>query len=202
LEESFMSRNSAVSNVSRRRFLVASTVAATSSFVVGKDSNLGQPVPTPPSPPVHYLVTIDVTTDPISYTAENKDTLTGVPMPNNSLTVNKGDEVKWQAKTAGPNAKHRGHIRFTTTTPFAVKEFRWSENGFGGGYTKNAGTHYYCVGVFDKLKQEVYADDPKIIVGGTFDAKAEVEEAESEVREVKEKIESIENLLKKAIEKL
>jgi hypothetical protein len=198
-----MSTNSDASNVSRRRFLaVAGSVAATSSFVLGKDSNSGQPNPTPRPPPVHYLVTIDVTSDPISYTAENTDTSTSVSMPNNSLTVNNGDEVKWQAKTAGPNAKHRADIRFTTTTPFAVREFKWSENGFGGGVTQNVGTHYYCVGVFDKVKQEVYADDPKIIVGGTLDAKKEVVEAESELKEVKEKIESVESLLRKAIEKL
>jgi hypothetical protein len=195
-----MSNNSDAQTVSRRRFIaVAGSVAATSSFVVGKESNFAQPVPQPTAP-VHYLVTIDVTNDPISYTAENKDTSTGVPMPNNSLTVNKGDEVKWQAKTAGPNAKHRAHVRFTTTTPFSVQEFKWSENGFGGGYTQNVGAHYYCVGIFDKVRQEVYADDPKIIVGG--DAKADVEKAESELREVREKIGSIENILKNASEKL
>jgi hypothetical protein len=196
------SRSLNVANVSRRRFLaVAGSVAATSSFVVGERSNSGAD-PTPLPPLVHYLVTIDVTSDPISYTAENTDTSTSVSMPNNSLRVNNGDEVKWQAKTAGPNAKHRADIRFTTTTPFAVKEFKWSENGFGGGITQNAGTHYYCVGVFDKVKQEVYADDPKIIVGGTSDARAKVVEAETELREVKEKIGSIENLLRKAVETL
>jgi len=56
--------------------------------------------------------------------------------------------------------------------------------------------------IFDKVKQEAYADDPKIIVGGTFNAKEEVEEAETELREVKEKIESIENMLKEAAKKL
>ena len=197
-----MSYNFDVSNVSRRRFLaVAGSVAAASSLAVGSDVEAGQPLPVPVTA-VRYLVTIDVTNDPILYTAQNKDTMTAVPMPNNCLTVNKGDEVKWQAKTAGPNAKHRAHIHFTTTTAFAVQDFKWSEGGFGGGTTQNSGTHYYCVGVFDKVKQEVYADDPKIIVGGTFDAKAEIVEAESELREVKEKIGSIENLLRTAVEKL
>ena len=196
-----MSKNSDVLSVSRRKFLaVAGTVAASSSLAIGKDAQSAQ-ASAAPIAPVHYLVTIDVTTDPISYSAQNKDINVNVPMPNNSLTVYLGDEVKWKANT-GLNPKHRAKIRFTTTTPFAINEFKWSENGFGGGVTQNAGAHYYCVAVFDKVKQEVYADDPKIIVGGSVAAKADVVEAESELREVKEKIGSIENLLKKAEEKL
>ena len=123
-------------------------------------------------------------------------------MPNNFLTVNQGNEVKWQARTTPPNPKHRAKVRFTTTTPFTVQEFKWSENQSAGAKTQSTGSFYYCVAVFDKATQEVYADDPKIIVGGTYDAKTEVVEAESELREVKEKIGSIENLLRKAVEKL
>jgi hypothetical protein len=194
-----MSNNFDVSNVSRRRFLaVAGSVAAASTLAAGSDVESAAV----PATPVHYLVTIDVTKNPILYTAQNSDTMTTVPMPNNCLTVNNGDEIKWQAQTTGSTPKHRAHIHFTTTTPFAVQDFRWSEGGYGGGTTKNTGTHYYCVGVFDKVKQEVYADDPKIIVGGTLDAKAEIVAAESELREVKEKIGSVENLLRKAVETL
>jgi hypothetical protein len=197
-----MSKTFDASNVSRRKFLaVASTVAAASSLAVGKDSQSAQ-ASAATVLPVHYLVTIDVTTGSVSYSALNKDTQQDVPMPNNSLTVNAGDEVKWQANTTGPKPRHRAGIRFTTTTPFAVKEFKWSENKSDGGNTQNAGTHPYCVGVFDKVKQEVYFDDPKIIVGGGVTVKAEIVEAKSELNEVKEKIESIEMLLSKAIEQL
>jgi hypothetical protein len=193
-----MSRNNDLSTISRRRFLaVAGTVAATSSLAVA-DSSLPQPVP--PPPPAHYRVTIQVRNDQICYTAKNMDTNQAVPMPNNDLTVHKGDEVKWEADTPGPNAKHRGHVSFKTT-PFARYDFRWSENGYDGGNTQSAGTYYYSVAIFDYVKQEVYADDPKIIVGGSLDAMEEFKEAESELREVREKIGSIEGILKDAIEK-
>src|ERR1700722_1551405 len=173
----FMSSNSDVSNVSRRHFLaVAGTMAAASSFAVGKHAESSQ-TSSALVQPVHYLVTIDVTSGSIKYSAQNKDDPTQVvSMPNNCLTVNKGDEVKWQAKTTGPHAKHRATIRFTTTSPFSLPEFRWSENQFGGGDTRTVGDFYYCVGVFDKKMHVIYADDPRIIVGGAFDAEARVEE--------------------------
>jgi hypothetical protein len=202
VKENFMSTQPDVSNVSRRQFLsVAGSVAAASSLAMGKHSESPQ-TPSALVQPVHYLVTIDVTSGSISYSAQNKDTSQAVSMPNNCLTVNKGDEVKWQAKTASPHPQYRASIRFTTTSPFSVPEFKWSENQFGGGNTLTAGTYYYCVGVFDKVKHEIYADDPKIIVGGTFDARAKVEEAERELGEVKEKIGSIESILLKAIDEL
>ncbi len=198
-----MSKNSDASNVSRRKFLaVAGTVAAANSLAVGKD--VGSAQTTTQSTPVslvHYLVTITVANNSISYYALNKDTGQAVSMPNNSLTVNPGDEVKWKAITPGPN-RHRASVRFTTTTPFTVKEFKWSENQTGGGNTQGGpASHYYLVAVFDKDTQEVYSDDPKIIVGGAF-VKAEIIEAESELQAVKEKIESIDALLNKAIEQL
>jgi len=195
-----MSRNSDASNVSRRHFLaVAGSVAAATSLAVGKDAGSSQT--SPALVPVHYVVIIHVTSGSISYSAQNTDTAQDVPMPNNCLTVNKGDEVKWKADT-GPRGKYRATVRFTTTSPFSVSEFKWSENHHEGGNTLTAGTYYYCVGVFDKVKGEIYADDPKIIVGGTFDAKAEVEEAQRELKEVKEKIGSIEGVLSQAIDKL
>jgi hypothetical protein len=51
------------------------------------------------------------------------------------------------------------------------------------------------------LREPIYSDDPKIIVGGAS-VKAEIIEAESELQAVKEKIESIDALLNKAIEQL
>ena len=198
-----MSKNSDASNVSRRKFLaVASTVAAANSLAVGKDVGLAQTTTqSTPVRPVHYLVTITVADNSISYSAINKDTGNPVTMLNNSLTVMPGDEVKWTAATPGPN-KHRASVRFTTTTPFTVKDFKWSENQTGGGNAQGGpASHYYVVAVFDERTQEVYSDDPKIIVGGAS-VKAEIIEAESELQAVKEKIESIDALLNKAIEQL
>ena len=200
-----MSTNSDVSNVSRRRFLaVAGSVAATSSFAAGNASGLTQ---SPPPAPDHYLVTIHVRNGAVSYSAKNVGTGLDVSMPNNELTVKIGDEVKWQADTLGAHPKHRGHVHFATGTgtpgtPFARSDFRWSENGTDGDYTIQKGDYYYCVAIFDHGVSEVYADDPKIIVGGALIAKTEVEEAERALREVKERIGAIENTLKDAIKRL
>jgi hypothetical protein len=190
-----MHKNSDASNVSRRQFLaVAGSVAAASTLAAGSDVESGKPSPVPPTM-VHYLVTIDVTQTPNPvYTAQNTDTATSVAMPNNTLNVNNGDEVKWQAKTSGTHPRYRAGIHFTPSSPFTVSDIKWSENAPGGGVTKNPGTFYYCVGVFDHLNHEIYADDPKIIVGGT----PALQEAEVELSEVKEKIDSIQRLLKKA----
>jgi hypothetical protein len=190
-----MHKNSDASTVSRRQFLaVAGSVAAASTLAAGSDVESGKPLPVPPAM-VHYLVTIDVTHTPSPvYTAQNTDTTTSVAMPNNTLTVNNGDEVKWQAKTSGTHPRYRAGIHFTPNSPFAVSDIRWSENAPGGGVTQNTGTFYYCVGVFDHLNHEIYADDPKIIVGGT----PALQQAEVELSEVKEKIDSIQRLLKKA----
>jgi hypothetical protein len=190
--------SSDASNVSRRRFLaVAGSVAAASTLAAGSDVESGNPSVAPVTA-AHYLVTIDVTQNPNPvYTAKNTDTSTSVSMPNNTLTVNNGDEVKWEAKTSGTHPRYRAGIRFTPTSPFTVSDIQWSENAPGGGVTQHTGTFYYCVGVFDHLNHEIYVDDPKIIVGGS----PPLQEAEFELREVKEKIDSIQRLLKKANEK-
>ncbi|MGA2745934.1 MAG: hypothetical protein ABSE44_14655 [Candidatus Sulfotelmatobacter sp.] len=188
--------SSDASNVSRRQFLaVAGSVAAASTLAAGSDVESGKPSPVPVTA-AHYLVTIDVTQNPIKYTGENTDTSTSVSMPNNTLTVNNGDEVKWQAKTSGTHPKYHAGIHFTPNSPFAVSDIKWSENAPGGGVTKNPGSFYYCVGIFDHLNHEIYADDPKIIVGGT--PAPALQEAEVELSEIKEKIDSIQKLLKQA----
>jgi hypothetical protein len=189
--------SSDASNVSRRQFLaVAGSVAAASTLAAGSDVESGEPSTVQPTA-VHYLVTIDVTKSPICYTAKNTDTNTNVPMPNNSLTVNQYDEVKWQAKTSGTHPKYHAGIHFTPTSPFASPDVKWSESAPGGGATQTQGNFYYCVGVFDHLNHEIYADDPKIIVGGS----TPLQQAEVELGEVKEKIDSIQRLLKKSTEK-
>ncbi len=196
-----MHKQSDPSNVSRRQFLaVAGSVAAASTLAVGSDVESALPSLTPPTA-ARYLVTIDVTKNPVQYTAINADTNAPVPMPNNSITVNKGDEVKWQAITSGAHPRHRAGIRFTTQSPFTSQEFKWSENHSGGDTTQTPGDYYYCVGIFDHVNHEIYADDPKIIVGGTFTTEDQVKHAEAELREVKEKIESIDAILRNAIQK-
>jgi hypothetical protein len=200
-----MFRNSDVTNVTRRRFLtVAGTVAATSSFSVGKDSSLSQTVPAPT--PVKYLVTIDVRSGSISYSVSPT-------IDPHIMKVNVNDEITWQVKSAGSHPKHHAAVLFIATTPFLdtngqpATTFQWSDSddaniGVGGGKTQTKGTHEYCVAVFDKAKGKLYLDDPKIIVGGTVDAKGQIVEAESELRAVRAKIESIENALRTAIPKL
>jgi plastocyanin len=190
------------SNLTRRRFLaVASTAAAASSMSVGTELGSSQSTPVQ----VHYVVTIDVRSGSFSYTVSPK----GDP---HNLEVNRGDEVKWLVKTSGP--KHRGAALFIKTTPFIdahgnpVRPFHWSDTdetstGYSAGLAQNKGTHEYCVAVFDENTGQLYLDDPKIIVGGAaLDARAEIIEAEGELKDVREKILSIEKKLGNATQKL
>jgi hypothetical protein len=130
-----------------------------------------------------------------------------------NMNVNNVDEIKWQALSVGPHPKHHVAVLFITSTPFLdshnnpIRSFQWTEsddaNGaFGGGQVQTPGTHEYCVAVFDGNTQTLYVDDPKIIVGRPLDAKAEVVEVEKELRQVIEKMESMDSVLKNAIGKL
>lgn len=204
-----MFRNSDTPSVSRRHFLaVAGSVAAASSLAMGNDEK-SERRSSPPRVQVRYLITltVDADNDEITYSAvNNNDPHSPVPvdMTNKTLYVNVGDEVKWQAITSGSKPKHRGKVRFTTTYPFKKREFKWSEGESEGDtiQPKQEGTsHYYCVAVFDKNNHEVYADDPIIIVGGD-DASAEIGQAESKLAEVRKTIESVEDLLRDAQQKL
>jgi hypothetical protein len=201
-----MFKNANTSNVSRRHFLaVAGSVAAASSLAVGKEEKSEKP-PSAPVAPVHYLVTmtVDATNNQISYKAKNTDTDTDVSMPSNALTVKEGDEVKWRAITSGAKPRHRAKVRFTKTSPFKDSTFTWSEGHVGGDIIQplSAGTsYYYCVAVFDKATGDVFADDPTIIVGGN-DASAEIGQAENKLTDVRKQIESVEDLLRDARQKL
>src|SRR5579862_4675942 len=93
-----MFRKSDVSTVSRRRFLaVAGGVAAANSF--SKGEALSSAVPLPPPPPSTNLVTIDITTNPVSYsyTILSGD---GSVHKANRLKVNGKDTVQWNVKTS------------------------------------------------------------------------------------------------------
>jgi hypothetical protein len=193
-----MSENSETSNVSRRHFLaVAGSVAAASSFAVGKDgeSTKGSTVTAK-----HYVVTIDVTGDQISYSAP------GIPDARN-LPVNQGDDIKWKVKSAPPNPKHHGAILFPVTSPFPGNSLQWTDNddataGYGVGAAQNVGQHKYSVAVYDRVKHKLYLDDPKIIVGSGNNAITQLMEARKELAEVRGQIVSIEKELESAVDKL
>jgi len=202
------------SNVSRRQFLaVAGSVAAANSFAVGKDSGSAQALPPAPSP-ADPLVTIDITTAPISYSVSGHNAY--------RLKVKAGDSVKWQAKTT--SAKHRVTILFLKDTPFSdgskkpLYAFHGSEvdesgSGIGGTIDDDAsGTYEYYVAVFDDKTNLTYTDDPKIIVGSGNDAAAEITLALDDLKradaqlsskpKLQKQIESIEHELEHLIDEL
>jgi hypothetical protein len=196
-----MSENSEASNVSRRHFLaVAGSVAAASSFAVGKD---GESTKASTVAAKQYVVTIDVTGDQISYSAP------GIPDARN-LPVNQGDGIKWRVKSAQPNPKHHGAILFPITSPFAGtngSSLQWTENddataGYGVGAAQNVGQHKYSVAIYDRVKHKLYLDDPKIIVGSGNNAITQLMEARKELAEVRGQIASIEKELESAVDKL
>jgi len=196
-----MSENSEASNVSRRHFLaVAGSVAAASSFAVGKD---GESTKASTVTAKHYVVTIDVTGDQISYSAP------GIPDARN-LPVNQGDDIKWKVKSAQPNPKHHGAILFPITSPFPGtngSSLQWTENddataGYGVGAAQNVGQHKYSVAIYDRVKHKLYLDDPKIIVGSGNSAITQLMEARKELAEVRGQIVSIEKELESAVDKL
>jgi hypothetical protein len=194
-----MSENSEGSNVSRRHFLaVAGSVAAASSFAVGKDGESTKPSTVTAK---RYVVTIDVTGDQISYSAP------GIPDAR-VLPVNQGDDIKWKVKSAAPNPKHHGAILFPVTSPFTgTTSLQWTENddataGYGVGAVQTVGQHKYSVAVFDRVTDKLYLDDPKIIVGSGNNAITQLMEARKELEEVRGQIGSIEKVLESAVDKL
>jgi hypothetical protein len=204
-----MPRNLDVPNINRRRFLaVAGSVAAASSLAVGQNVDPPQSSPLTATP-VHYVVTIDVASGSVIYSVSPPT------VDPHNMCVTDVDEIKWKVISAGPSPRHLVAIQFLITTPFVgahghpVSSFQWSEKddatavGFGGGLAQTIGTHEYCVAVYDEVAHKLYLDDPKIIVGtGHLDVKRKVIEAERGVREAREKLESIENILTNVIQKM
>jgi hypothetical protein len=222
-----MSRNSDVSNVSRRRFLaVAGGMAAANSFVTGEA--LSSAVP-PPPPPTTYLVTVDIRTNPISYTYTT--TSGGGVHKANRLKVNEDDIVKWKVTTPLTTLyKYHMTIFCVRDTPLAdtngnpVFAIHGSEVDADAGRVKakidsdTSGSYEYYVAVTDDATGKTYTDDPKIIVGGsgTFEQRDELikdahqliaearklEDAAGSNHALKEKIESIERELGEVVVKL
>jgi hypothetical protein len=185
-----MSRNSDVSNVSRREFLaVAGGVAATGYLTIGKDSTLAQ-APCPGT----------VTSHPVTMTPDPaKKTIKYTTPPSNdasTLCVNPQDTVTWAAKTSG--RKHQSVIMFSPNTPFVDKtsgemvySFYGSESDepIGGNVIVSpyaSGDYKYNVLIFDQMNNKTYPDDPKIIVGGSGPAAtAELSAALLELKKAK-----------------
>jgi hypothetical protein len=207
-----MSRNFDAGNVNRRQFLAAAgTVAAASSFALGQDSDPAQT--SHPLTAADYVVTIDVTTTPISYKAQDAQGNV-VNMPNNGLMVSPKDKVRWKVHT-----RHNHHhltIGFfnTPTTPLvdasgyplysvSGSEADEATNKIGGMIDLNAtGTYKYSVrGKDDDPQGMPFADDPTIIVGH-LSARAMLIEAQGELKQVKDQIESIEKQLGAVIDEL
>jgi hypothetical protein len=209
-----MSTDSDASSVSRRQFLaVASGAAAAGSMSVG-NVLASPPPPSTPNPPTNYLVTVDVTTRPISYT---------IPGPSPTaprkrvyrLKVSSNDTVTWEAKTNGP--KHRVTVLFLKETPlidtgnnnqplYAVHGSE-SQPALAGKVDADAsGIFEYSVAVFDDNAGGLtYTDDPKIIVGSgnsitLTDVLQEVEALKPTSSDQKKIVEDIEGKLHRLIE--
>jgi len=224
-----MSKNTEVSNVSRRLFLtVAGGAAAANSFAVGEAvSSAVNPLP---SNPTNYLVTIDVSTNPISYSYTDGS---GKHRANR-LTVSGNDTIAWNVTTPPYSAgrpKYHITILCVKETPLVDKkhnnnplfEIHGSEIEANAGTvmanidTDASGSYEYYVAVTDDNTGQTYTDDPKIIVGGkgTYEqgeliknanhliAEAhKLEDAAGSNRGLKEKIQSIEKDLEEVVQKL
>jgi hypothetical protein len=207
-----MSRNFDAGNVNRRQFLAAAgTVAAASSFALGQDSDSAQT--NHPLTAADYVVTINATNLPtISYSAKDGQGNV-VHMPNNGLMVSPKDKVRWKVHTRRNH--HHLTIGFfnTPTTPlvdtsnnplYSVSGTEADEatNKIGGMIDPNAtGTYKYSVRGKDDDEGTPFTDDPTIIVGH-LSAKAMLIEAQGELKQVKDQIESIEKQLGAVIDEL
>lgn len=210
-----MSGNSEVSKLNRRQFLAtAGTVAAASSFAVanGPDSDFEQ-VSYAPLTSGPYVVSIDITTTPISYRAYDGHGHP-VPMTNNALQAQPRDSVTWKVNCVGK--KYHVTIMFVSAagTPlvdasnkpvFAVAGTESDE-----GTTKIGGmigplassTYKYSVRALDDTTGILYPDDPTIIVGRPLSTRKKLVEVNGELRDVQAKIEFIEKELEGVIEEL
>jgi hypothetical protein len=204
-----MSRYSDASNVSRRQFLaVAGSVVAANSLAVGEGSGSAQALSHPlTSGP--YLVTIVVANNAISYRAQDG---LGHSVVANPLTIGgAGETVTWKVDIGGK--KYHLAIIFLKTPlvnssnkpVYAVSGTESDEgtNKIGGMIgSKASGTYKYFVRVIDDTTDIEYPDDPIIIVGKAPNAREQLIEADGQLKEVREKIDTIEKELGEVIDKL
>jgi hypothetical protein len=205
-KESFMSRDSDTSNLSRRHFLaVAGGVAVASSVAAAKDLELAEAA----AVSINYPVTIDARTTPFKYT-------TNVPVAGTDAyhlhVAAATSTVTFTVVTSGAN-QHSAAIFFPNDTPFVdlnarpMNAFAWSESEEGAKLAllpmdqDASGRFEYRVVVFDKLTGTTVSEDPKIIVGtGGFELETQVFKELNELSiscpKESEKIKSVEGKLK------
>lgn len=207
-----MSTNSESPNVSRRAFVTTvARVAATTTLIMSKAEGLVSPPPAAPD----YPVMIDVTKNPISYSAGGKHAY--------RLHVKAGSSITWTAVTSQKN--HHLAILFLKETPLVDKsgnpvyalqgsDAEEAGSGIGAGIDGEASGEYeYYVAVFDDATKTAYTDDPKIIVGsGGVSAAQDVSSALEDLRranprllnepKLHEEAESIEQRLQDLLQKL
>ena len=174
-----MSKNTEVSSVSRRLFLaVAGGAAAANSFAVGETVSSAVKPACPK--PTSYAVTIDVRTDPFSYSATDA---CGNTHKANRHAVTGGDSAAWNVKTPlATGATLNYHITIFCVKETPLVDFNTGTNPVfalhGATAEANAGTvkakidteasgsYEYYVAITDDNTGITYTDDPKIIVGG------------------------------------
>src|ERR1022692_3627119 len=114
VKEGFMIGNPDCSHVSRRRFLaVAGTAVAANSFAVGQDASHAK-TPASRLASFPYVVTIDITTNPISYRCVGRN---GLVHNAYRLNMTTDDTVTWTVMT--PNKPWNLTILFVRETPLA-----------------------------------------------------------------------------------
>ena len=173
-------------------------MAAASSLTVGASTEAAQTATTS----LDYSVTIDVTTNPYTYTYKNS----AGSGPAYQLQVKQGDTVAFVAQTPN-NSKHFAAVIFLPESPLVdssgrpVHAILWPEHNPPKALTVNpaGGTYPYRIVVFDRDKETPYTEDPKIIVGGGTMRTAELVRQLHEVAEAcpkeRERIEVIEKNL-------
>jgi hypothetical protein len=224
-----MPRNSDVSNLSRRWFLaVAGGAAAANAFAARTDSELTQAALAPP-PVADYPVKIDVrNADNL-----NKHPKYSTPKLSNASTVSgvsAGEKFSWRAQTKydPSNQYHLAIIFKNGSTPFVdartgtvpIPAFYGTENDeAAGGLGINAkisqsvtdGDEFdYYVVVFDHKLNQIYIDDPVIIIGDEqLVAERKLIKAEKELKTISlsnpadnEQLQKIEDDLGKLVAKL
>lgn len=154
---------------SLRLLAVAFVIMVGTCLAVGQDS---------------YIVTIDVTTNPISYSVSKN----GTPQSGSAyrLYVANGDSVAWNV-TTGNNDSYSAMIFFPTTPLYDRTSGRptnsivWSDRATPSPVSKvdaSFATYEYHVAVNDEVKKKTYSDDPKIIVGsGNMGVEAKIRSA-------------------------
>jgi hypothetical protein len=150
---------------------------------------------------VQWFVTVDFT-NVGDYDDFPDYTVTSVPPRVNGdcpseapdcLNISPGDFISWQAVTTKNSHKKMKHDlavylqdnilndpKGAPTHTFRATDGNWTtDDGGGANATPDPTKQYeYCITVYDKVKKRVYADDPKIMIGGVLlDSKKELVEA-------------------------